>query len=266
MNKTTAFIAFWLTFALGILSACGGSSSKESTEAYSEEEDIECENSECLTIVPVIQEKNDCERTPLQCVIELWYSPQFAFKDKNGRFLRFDNDENYSSLCKFPLLVKGFIKDDMTNNHMNLKRASVMKELCDSFNIPVKSTIIGNWYELEKFDSDEIRSALKNYYNYKIEDAFNAISNDLTLYLNGKIEKIDPDVLIEIERFIYDNHHPENAMVSIIESRYNLQGYEIDVDRYWRTTAVFPAIDKTFVTLTGDTIPKGSLIMGYGDW
>lgn len=260
MKRKLFFLTAIISIVIIIFGSCNGASTKSTSDTGNNNTENESDEAVAFTIVPVIKDQG---LYPLRDIVELWYTPQFAFKDKYGQYLRFDNDGEYSDLCYLPFLVRGFLKDDMTYDHTKLKRASVMNELYDSFNIPVESTIIGHWGKLDKFDTEEIRIAINTHYKPRIAEAFNMISNDFILYLTGNKDKMDPEVLIEIERFIYDNHHPEYSSIYQVHSSYNLQCYKIDVKRYWNGTDVFPVIDKSFTTLMGDTIPKGSLIMGY---
>ncbi|MBD5296885.1 MAG: hypothetical protein HDR89_07090 [Bacteroides sp.] len=290
MKISSTFKAILLGISLSIVTACTGSSNKNSHESDYDEDGQPFSstaitfNGEEYEILPVQwivdslyfeeflkdklgyyekQSPNMYITYPLKQSVNWIYGPCFAFKDKHGNYLRFDNDEDYSDLLLIPFLMDGFLRGNSNND--NVEVVAIVKELCDSFNIPYEKMEMGYWKSLKDYDTSEVKQALETHYNDRIKDSYSALINSIALYFNHRPEEIELDTFNQIEKFVYDNGHPENkCSFSKKLYGYNWQMYmTLHAPLCCRDGFTLrPVENHKFITLTGEYVPKGSLIVG----
>ena len=290
MKISVTFKAILLGISLSIVTACTGSSNTNSHESdYNKDGQPFSSttitfNGEEYEIVPVQwivdslyyeefvkdklgyyekQHPNNYITYPLKQSVYWISEHRFAFKDTHGKYLRFANDEDYSDLLFFPFLIDGFIRDNRNND--NIEVVAIVKELCDSFNIPYEKMELRDWESLKDYDTSEVIQALETHYNDRIKHSYSALINDIILYFKHRPEEIEPETFNQIDRFVYDYKHPENKC-SFFKNSYGYNWHRYMTNHvslcFSDFMHVIPVVNNKFITLTGEYLPKGSLIVG----
>ena len=142
---------------------------------------------------------------------------------------------------------------------------AIVKELCDSFNIPYEKIAYGHaWESLKDYNTREVIQALETHYNDRIKHSYSALINDIILYFKHRPEEIEPETFNQIDRFVYDSHHPENKC-SFYKGWYCYNRHLYNTYHPLHGNGgmtVTPVENHKFITLTGEYLPKGSLIVG----
>ncbi|MDE5808681.1 MAG: hypothetical protein K2H59_00175 [Muribaculaceae bacterium] len=284
-------------FIISLISACGATTKSSDTSNDSSDSDTNQEETAAVTvkfqdekyeIVPVLldidsvyfekfikptfwekrkQMPLDNFIYPLAQSIGWWLDPSFAFRNKQGQYLTFDNDGDYSDLCHFPFIIMSFnYSQKYADNKVGV--AAVIKDLFDShITTPFHQVIFPYGYEhridLKKYDTPEIRNALEAHYDEDIRNALVRTMQAWILYLRGEKDEIDFDFRNAIEKFIYDNEHPEYASFYKNRYEYNKHYYKYNNRNQ---CDVFPVVNQKYITITGEAVPKGTLIVDPFVW
>lgn len=239
-----------------------------------EDSEREPENTNVLEFVPVQLVKEN--QSQLGKSLD-WKLDYFAVKN-NGKYVRFDNDGEYSGLCNFPAIMHIFTcynSNGVNSEIYPIKCvgiSAVFDEFVKAYNMTFKPMeerglkVYVNYpadllpvYEEEGW-LPKIEDSVADYYGRKMKTAIKEQMNGMILYLNGQKDDIDSDMLTEIERCIYNLDHPEKYSFKKSGSRYNRQVYDSGEGA---KETIFPAgeLNMSFVTMNGDAVPNGSLII-----
>ncbi|MBD5241621.1 MAG: hypothetical protein HDS59_06025 [Barnesiella sp.] len=204
--------------------------------------------------------------------------PNYAFRNAQGKYLTFDNDGDYSDLCLLPALIYNF-------NELNLWYPEVggyviIKNLCESHKlnydnvrgIGIRSAEseadLNNWQmpneEISTWNTPEINQALETHYNQEIKDCVTGFLHAWALYLNGYKDDIDVEYRDQIEKYIFDQEHPEYASFYKFHYSYNIHDYyskKLPVSLPVTSMQVYPIESQKFITIGGESLPKGTLIL-----
>ena len=220
---------------------------------------------------------NVCADDHLAQFVSWVRTPNYAFRNAKGEYLTFDNDGDYSDLCLLPTLVFGVNQSQFRNPIVGGN--TVIKDLCDSFHLDYDE--VGNIFftpsnvslspsnkEIRTWNSPEISAELETHYNQEIKSAVTQLLSAMALYLKGNEEDIDSEYRDQIEKYIFDKHHPEYLSFYKHSYSYNMQSYLYQSNQgesgplMWDTKA-FPVENENFITITGESLPKGTLVLSF---
>ena len=229
------------------------------------------EHVEDLTVQDVF---NICTDGKLAQSVSLTTHPYYAFRNAKGKYLTFDNEDDYSDLCLLPSLISNFNEFQRrdTNENPRVGGYAIIKDLCESFNLDFsdmkylqlnRSDIFMRTSpaELRKWNAPEINKALETHYNSDLKNAVTQLSHAWALYLNGYKDNVDPEYRNQIEKYIFDEHHPEYASFYKDEYSYNYHLYKGKIDGWSNYNEVYPIENERFTTFSGESLPKGTLIL-----
>lgn len=149
-----------LGFIISLISACGATTKNSDTSNDSADSGT---NQEEAASVSIKFQDQKYEIVPVQMEVDSAYSRRvfhmeepfdnfyyplrqsyrwiadsgFAFRNKQGQYLTFDNECDYSTLCYFPFFIEKFNIYQWYDDDKKVGICTVFKNLCDSFNIPL---------------------------------------------------------------------------------------------------------------------------------